>query len=445
MQPQQISSQQHQQQMQPQQKIASQQQQLQQQAQQLFSNSIPNRQQQQQQQQPQNQVFLNQQRNALSQAQAMHQQQQPNVMSSSSSSQHEQLMAQQQQQQQQRLMNQQTNMAQQQPLQQQQQENMVPPKPSQDQQQEQPHQFILPSTMVPPSVLASMFPERRRQEKPSARKAHGHKGSAKHGRHGNKSRSTSGGSNSKNRSKSASGDLNYPQAIVEDLLKKRGITFVRVKADDAEYDAVPSALQLASFGTHLVRAVHTSDTELLSSLLNCGLSPNPCNQFRDSVVDLVCKRANEDIFLSLMEHGCDLQTVDGFGRTPLHHACWASTFCRPIVQAILDRDPIQLVMEDKHGQTPLEYVRAVLYGEWIEFLEESTFWKSGGVPTLQPPKDSRPDGTLSDPPNAISVNLAALVSSGSITPEQVHQMDEATRKTYNNNNDNSTAMGGKKK
>lgn len=225
-----------------------------------------------------------------------------------------------------------------------------------------------------------------------------------------------------------------PQSFFRDILVKHGYDpEYRLKADDSGYDAVPSALQLASFGTHLVKAVHTSDSAMLSKLLECGLSPNPCNQFRDSIVDLVCKRANYPIFECLLEHGTDLQVVDGFGRTPLHHACWASTFCRPIVESILERDPIQFFLEDKHGQTPLEYVRHDMAGEWMDFLEEvaTKYWPVGGQPPrILSPKDRRPEGHLVDPPEALSLSLASMVSSGAIMPEQIANMEEHIRRTY---------------
>jgi hypothetical protein len=237
-----------------------------------------------------------------------------------------------------------------------------------------------------------------------------------------------------------------PQSYFCEILQQHGYNpEYRLKADDSEYDAVPSALQLASFGILLVKAVHTSDVPFLSRLLECGLSPNPCNQFRDSIVDLVCKRANRPIFDCLVDHGTDLQVVDGFGRTPLHHSCWASTFCRPIVEAILERDPIQLFLEDKHGQTPLEYVRKEVANEWMDFLEEAAnkYWPNrtasaaaGGVgqqlPQLISPKNRRPDGHLVDPPKSLSVTLASMVSSGSVRPEQIAAMDEITRRTYDN-------------
>lgn len=269
----------------------------------------------------------------------------------------------------------------------------------------------MPSTMIPPSVLASTLStgsQKRKNADDDSAKA-----------------------SKKKRSRHVTADEPSPQKVFEQLVQKAGFNgSTRIKSDDAEYEVIPSALQLASFGTHLVKAVHTSDCQTLSDLLNCGLSPNPCNQFRDSVVDLVCKRGNAGIFQCLLDHGSDLQTVDGFGRTPLHHCCWASNFSRQIVDAILERDPIQLMIEDKHGQTPLEYVRPDLASDWIEYLESNIYKYWGGrVPQLSSPKESRPGGTLPDPANAIPINLASLVSAGKVSPEQVLPMIEKTNST----------------
>jgi Ankyrin repeats (many copies) len=221
-----------------------------------------------------------------------------------------------------------------------------------------------------------------------------------------------------------------PQSFLEKLITDLGHSYKRIPADEAEYDAAPSALQLASFGTILVKAVHTSDVNKLRNLLACGLSPNPCNQFRDSILDLVCKRANESVFELLLEMGADLQVVDAFGRTPLHHACWASEFCAPIVSSILQQDPAQLYIEDRHGQTPLEYVRADLNDEWLEYLQQNVHKYFNPPPCWRSPKQRRPEGTVLDPENSIGASLAALVSSGTVSPTQISQMDEETRRRY---------------
>jgi len=214
-----------------------------------------------------------------------------------------------------------------------------------------------------------------------------------------------------------------PQHTFDKILKQRGYNnSYSIDAEETEYDAAPSSLQLASYGTYYVWAVQTSNAELLSKLLACGLSANPCNQFRDSILgDLVCKKDNVIIYRCLVnKFNADLQVVDGFGRTPLHHCCWSHNLCKEIVTDILYKDPIQIFINDKNGNTPLEYVRADQYEVWNNFLHEvaDTYWPIGGqLPSLFSPKDRRPSGDMVDPPNALIPMLAADVSSGTITPE----------------------------
>ena len=259
--------------------------------------------------------------------------------------------------------------------------------------------FLLPTTMMPPSVLASVLTAQKvahNAPKPNAhRKRPGIKSTRRES----------------------------PQYVLQRLLSMRGYgPKLRFKSDEANYDTVPSALQLASFGTELVKAIHSSDAPKLATLLKCGLSPNPCNQFRDSIVDLVCKRANFEIFQCLVGNGCDLRVCDGFGRTPLHHCCWASEFSEDIAMGIIQLDWLQLLIEDKRGQTPLEYVRADVANEWIDFLEDRKdvlFPMGGSVPHLESLKEQRPEGAIPNPSNALPIPLAAAVSSGEMTPEEV--------------------------
>jgi hypothetical protein len=275
--------------------------------------------------------------------------------------------------------------------------------------------FLLPTTMMPPSVLASVL---------TAQKVAHHPGSS------------APASSTAHRKKSGnkSSRVESPQDVLQRLLSMRGYgSNTRIKADIANYDTMPSALQLASFGTELVKAIHTSDSDQLGKLLSCGLSPNPCNQFRDSIVDLVCKRANHGIFQCLVDNGCDLRVCDGFGRTPLHHCCWASEFSEEIATLILRRDWHQLLIEDKRGQTPLEYVRPDTANEWIDFLEahkETLFPIGGTVPPLDSLKELRPEGAVPDPPNALPLQLAAAVSSGHMTPEEVLDLSPGMRERF---------------
>lgn len=214
-----------------------------------------------------------------------------------------------------------------------------------------------------------------------------------------------------------------PQNTFDEILKVRGYSnLYSIDAEETDYDTVPSPLQLASYGKYFIWAVQTSNVRLLSDLLSCGLSPNACNQFRDSILcDLVCKKGNVPAYKCLVnEFNADLQVVDGFGRTLLHHCCWSHSLSKEIVTDILCKDPIQIFIKDKHGNTPLEYVRVDGYKIWNEFLNEisDTYWPVGGrLPIVCSPKDRRINGNIVDPPNALVPREAAGVSSGTITPE----------------------------
>jgi len=231
-------------------------------------------------------------------------------------------------------------------------------------------------------------------------------------------------------------DDSSPCQTFHNILKARGHNEkYSTETEGTEYDVVPSPLQLASYGGYLVWATQSSDCSLVRKLLGCGLSPNPCNQFRDSILgDLVCKKGNFPLYKCFVnDFNADLQVVDGFGRTLLHHCCWAHELCRPIVEDILQRDPIQIFLKDKQEKTPLEYVRADAFGDWNRFLKEvaDKYWPKGSkLPQLSAPFSGKrqPNGDLQDPPEALTPALATGVASGNITPEAVSTMSELSRK-----------------
>lgn len=227
-----------------------------------------------------------------------------------------------------------------------------------------------------------------------------------------------------------------PLKTFRNLLKARGHNEIySIELEGTEYDVVPSPLQLASYGTYLVWASLNSDPSLIRKLLGCGLSPNPCNQFRDSILgDLVCRQGNFAVYKCFVdEFKADLRVLDGFGRTLLHHCCWAQDLCRPMVEDILQRDPVQIFLKDKQGKMPLEYVSEDVYRKWNTFLQEvvDKYWPRGSkLPKFSFSAGSRrlANGDLMDPPDALTPALAAGVASGKITREAVLTMSETSRK-----------------
>jgi hypothetical protein len=163
---------------------------------------------------------------------------------------------------------------------------------------------------------------------------------------------------------------------------------VRYSTLEGGYHCRPNPLQLASFGNHLNQAVRQSDTKLLVQLLHCGLSPNACNKFGESIVHSVCRRGDVDALQTLLAGECSLQVSDDYGRTPLHDACWQSDNpCFDTVRRILEPDKNLICLKDIRGATPLSYVKKESHAQWIDFLmsEFDRFWPADGTGNQSPP------------------------------------------------------------
>jgi hypothetical protein len=229
-----------------------------------------------------------------------------------------------------------------------------------------------------------------------------------------------------------------PQDYLNAIWKERGYDqqLQRISSKTAGYSKKATPLQLASFGSEVVKACNTDNAEVLSLLLDCGLSPNPTNKFGDTLLHLVCKRANERVLQCLIQHGCDLQVADSFGRTPLHHVAWSGTFSSKNAKTLLDADVCQILVEDQHHKCPLEYVRTEDWPKWIDFLRQHVdeYWPVGGGQTKEAllPRD-KPPRAASESESTISLDLASQLASGAISPDVVKRMDQDTKRKYNPN------------
>lgn len=301
----------------------------------------------------------------------------------------------------------------------------------------------LPAIVLAPSLLAKIVTnDPRYQSSVSDAKAGGKSSSSSHSTMNSptRRRKRSGTTHFATKCNGGDDDDDYevsPGQTFQNILKARGHNETySVDVEGTVYDVVPSPLQLASYGNHLVWAIQTTNIALVRKLLGSGLSPNPCNQFRDSILgDLICKQGNVPAYKCFMdEFHADPRVVDGFGRTLLHHCCWAHDLCKPIVEDILRRDPIQMFLRDKQEKTPLDYVRTGARGAWKRFLKDvaDKYWPSGKkLPQFPPLVTGRrhPNGDLMDPPKALSPVLAAGVGSGKISPEAVSIMSELSSKS----------------
>lgn len=208
-----------------------------------------------------------------------------------------------------------------------------------------------------------------------------------------------------------------PQRTLNHILSSRGYATSTHSAMDCNYCTPPTSLQLASFGTALLKAIEKGDDVSLSQFMWCGLSPNPCNAFGDNTLCMSIKRGLYDLFQCQLEAGASVHIADSFGRTPLHFAAWAAEPDFRTVQAIISRDPNILRVTDKHGRTPLDYLTEEKYAKWNKFLEEvkGCYWPVCGADKQRTPHVVRLNS--SDPANALPVELAKKVSAGKVSPK----------------------------
>jgi hypothetical protein len=198
------------------------------------------------------------------------------------------------------------------------------------------------------------------------------------------------------------------------------------------YYCRPTPLQQASYGSRISFAVLSSDLSQVRRLLDAGLSPNPCNNFGESLVHMVCRRGDLKLLKILLEAGCSLQVTDDYGRTPLHDACWRAEPSFESVQIILDSDVHLLRLLDCRGAAPLSYVKKENYGKWIKFLESKLdrFWPSRNMSIEgdegPPPLTLRSPHSIPipDPVHALPLEVAAMVANGRMEPEEAIYLDD---------------------
>jgi ankyrin repeat protein len=176
-------------------------------------------------------------------------------------------------------------------------------------------------------------------------------------------------------------------------------------------------------------AIRTSDSALLRRLLDAGLSPNPCNNFGESLVHLVCRRGDHNLLRVLLQNECSLQVTDDFGRTPFHDACWGENPNFDLVQLILASDRDLINLEDTRGATPLCYIKPENYKKWVDFLETKMDRYFPYRQVMQEGEERPPALALRlphsvpilDPLHSLPLVVAALVANGEMQPEDAVQ------------------------
>jgi hypothetical protein len=225
-----------------------------------------------------------------------------------------------------------------------------------------------------------------------------------------------------------------PQEFLDKALKLRGYSTERYTTINSGYSNMPTQLQLVSYDVHILKMIiRDKDEHKVREMLTCGISPNACNKYGESLLHKVCKSGQDKLLQVFLDCGADIQVSDGAGRTPMHDACWGTRPSFKTFELLLQQDPYLIHMMDGSGALPLSYVRKEQYGAWNAFLVSilDIYWSprdastgnQGPPPLALEKENSRPAG---DPDHALSFELASLVSSGRMKPEDAIEAQSVT-------------------
>lgn len=208
------------------------------------------------------------------------------------------------------------------------------------------------------------------------------------------------------------------------MVRSQGYSTRRFQTLQGAYYNKPTPLQKASYNVRMLEVIKSFDHETLNAAMEAGLSPNPCNDFAESLVHMVSRRGDSKALQIFVDHGSNLQVADDYGRTPLHDCCWAANPAFEVAEIILAIDRRLFYMTDCRGAVPLTYVRKEHWPVWIEYLEskKEILWPKRDLmaegeeeapPLMLQGSNTRP---AQDPANALTVELAAMVASGKMSP-----------------------------
>lgn len=216
------------------------------------------------------------------------------------------------------------------------------------------------------------------------------------------------------------------------MLRTRGYSTKRFQTLQSAYYNKPTPLQVASHHVHLVELLRDEKFYDMGMILSSGISPNPCNEWGESIVHMLCRRGDYKMLDVFVKSNCTLQVADDFGRTPLHDACWAAEPCFETAEIIIQADPRLLHMTDCRDSPPLSYVPRQHWSKWNHFLDsiKDTYFpvrdlekdgEQGPPPLVLEKPQSRP---VPDPKGALSIELAGMVAAGTMDPEEAKFLNE---------------------
>jgi len=163
-----------------------------------------------------------------------------------------------------------------------------------------------------------------------------------------------------------------PHKTILDVLSSKGReAIVRPSLNVTNFFVHHTQEQINAYDMEVIRAVRSQDIDQLRSMHKAGRTLQCANRFGESLIHMACRRGFTDVVRFLVdEANVSIKVRDDYGRTPLHDACWTCEPNEELVEFLMLQCPELLLMSDKRGNAPFEYVRTEHWARWVTFLSE---------------------------------------------------------------------------
>ena len=165
-----------------------------------------------------------------------------------------------------------------------------------------------------------------------------------------------------------------PTIVFNDILTESGFDPRVISHNElGDYFLNVTESRLTSYSMNIINAVRTGDLDFLRmSHFEQKHDLTCCNRFGESIIHIACRHSMVDVVRFLIEEAnVSLRVVDDFGRNPCHDTAWQSAPNMELIQLLASHEPDLLLISDKRGFTPLQYLRKERWPEWVEFLRKN--------------------------------------------------------------------------
>lgn len=162
-----------------------------------------------------------------------------------------------------------------------------------------------------------------------------------------------------------------PMEVLRCALKGNGFDSDTISPEPSFFEPNTDA-NIEGYTTCILNAVRAQDINKLEQLRSQG-HPMQCrNKFGESILHLACRRGCVKVVDFLVNIAkISINVRDDYGRTPLHDACWVIKPDFDLITILIRSSPDLMLIRDKRGFLPLQYVKKDQYVEWCNYLKKS--------------------------------------------------------------------------